>query len=315
MDKKTDRPIYAYPKLSRTDLWWFRAGGDGLGNLLFNWARCLSHCRQDGYQMIWPAWASIKPKNLRVNPHDFRFYGNLFSRPAGVVGGWEKARILATSHWVPEAKRQWARPGDLVIYRGMGGYFQPFRWDHALISRALAAMTRPSHKLGLGQRFPVGIHIRRGDFLRGRTESEIRRRDGIAIPIEWYTAALEALRGKIGEREARVFSDGTDRELQPILDMPHVTRCDYGSAIGDLLALSGARYLIASGSTFSMWASYLGQMPTVWYPSKLIMKLNLAHPEWEFEWEPGLAMPDSLPAYPNEPSEAGINRRVAAAHL
>ena len=33
-----------------------------------------------------------------------------------------------------------------------------------------------------------------------------------------------------------------------------------------MLALSQSQILIASASTFSKWASYLGRMPTVWYP-------------------------------------------------
>jgi hypothetical protein len=43
----------------------------------------------------------------------------------------------------------------------------------------------------------------------------------------------------------------------------------FGSAIADLWALSNANVLVASGSTFSMWASYLGRMPVIWHPGQL----------------------------------------------
>ena len=31
--------IYAFPRLSKTDLLFVRIGGNGLGNLMFTWAR------------------------------------------------------------------------------------------------------------------------------------------------------------------------------------------------------------------------------------------------------------------------------------
>ena len=50
--------------------------------------------------------------------------------------------------------------------------------------------------------------------------------------------------------------------------------------------------LIASGSTFSMWGSYLGQVSTIWHPGKLLQHLLIEHPEREIEWAPGDALPD-----------------------
>ena len=35
-------PVFAYPRLSKTDLLFLRLGGNGLGNLMFAWARALS---------------------------------------------------------------------------------------------------------------------------------------------------------------------------------------------------------------------------------------------------------------------------------
>ena len=52
-----------------------------------------------------------------------------------------------------------------------------------------------------------------------------------------------------------------------------------------------ARLLIASGSTFSMWGSYLGQVPSIWHPGKLLQRVLLDQPDKEFEWAPGVALP------------------------
>jgi hypothetical protein len=88
-----------------------------------------------------------------------------------------------------------------------------------------------------------------------------------------------------------VFSDGTDEELAALLALPAVQRRDYGSGLGDMLGLSRSKLLIASGSTFSMWGSYLGQVPTIWHPRKLLQHVLLEHPDREIEWAHGNALP------------------------
>ena len=91
---------------------------------------------------------------------------------------------------------------------------------------------------------------------------------------------------------AQVFSDGSDEELAGLLALPAVRRMDYGSGLGDMLGLSRSRLLIASGSTFSMWGSYLGQVPAIWHPRKLLQHVLIEHPEREIEWAPGGPLPD-----------------------
>jgi hypothetical protein len=88
--------------------------------------------------------------------------------------------------------------------------------------------------------------------------------------MEWFVESLSGIRDICGfDVPAFVVSDASDRALADLLHMEAVTRVDTGSAIGDLLVLSKARLLIASGgSSFSAWAAFLGQMPTVSYPGQ-----------------------------------------------
>ena len=87
--------IYTYARLSKTDLLCLRIGGNGLGNLLLTWARCLSVSEKHGWQMVWPTWGSFKPKNWRVNPYDHRTYTDLFRATGRYVSGWRKPYRLA----------------------------------------------------------------------------------------------------------------------------------------------------------------------------------------------------------------------------
>lgn len=55
-----------------------------------------------------------------------------------------------------------------------------------------------------------------------------------------------------------------------------------GNGLGNLL-LTWAKLLVASHSTFSMWASFLGRMPVIWYRGKLECRLYTDPPDREIE--------------------------------
>jgi hypothetical protein len=296
MKARNQPPIFAYPRLSKTDLWFIRIGGDGLGNLMFNWARALASSERHGWRMIWPTWQSFKPKNWRVNPHDHRTYSDLFRPNDRYVAGWRKPWCLARYRWIPEqqALKRSVPPGSVVEFRGMKDKFAPFLHDHQLVYGELLKIARPQHLRALSEPdpAPVGIHVRRGDFVQQASYSDMLQVDNSLLPLHWYISALQAVRSMSGrEVPAFVYSDGTSEELAPLLALPGVKRMDYGSGLGDMLGLARSKLLIASGSTFSMWGSYLGQVPTVWHPQKLLQHVLIEHPEREIEWAPGDALP------------------------
>ena len=296
MGEHRTRPVYAYPRLSKTDLLCVRIGGNGLGNLMFTWARCLAAAEHHGWRLIWPTWQSFKPKNWRVNPYDHRTYFDLFRPTDRYVTGWRKPAYLVRYPLVSEqaALADGAPPGSVVQFRGMEGKFAPFLADHDLVYRELLAMARPQHLAALSEPdpAPIAVHVRRGDFVRQPSYEDMVKVDNSLLPLEWYIAALQAVRAAAGrELPAAVFSDGSDEELQALLALPAVRRVAYGSGLGDMLGLSRARLLIASGSTFSMWGSYLGQVPGIWHPGKLLQRVLLNAPDKEIEWAPGDPLP------------------------
>jgi hypothetical protein len=181
----------------------------------------------------------------------------------------------------------------------MAGKFEPFRNDLELIRTELLSITQPQHLSGYlaVDPAPVGIHVRLGDFVQQSSYEDMVEIDNSALPLSWYTAALEAVRALTGTAvKAAVFSDGDDEELAELLSMDYVERAEFGSSIADMLAMSRSRLLIASGSTFSEWASYLGQVPTIWHPGKLDQSVMLGRPDLEIEWARGESLPDWIPA-------------------
>ena len=308
MNQPKQKRVYAFPRLSKTDLLFIRIGGNGLGNLMFTWARCLAAARQNDWQMVWPTWRSFKPKNWHVNPYDHRTYFDLFNPTHTYLAGWRKPFCLARHRWVSEAQamENGAPLGSVVEFRGMEGMFAPFLRDHELVHRELLRIANPQHLAALSDpnQAPIAIHVRRGDFVNHSSYEDTISTPNSILPIEWYLEALQAVRSAAGnETPAYVFSDGTDAELEPLLGLPLVARADYGSGLGDMLGLSRSRLLIASGSTFSMWGSFLGQVPTIWHPGKMLQPLLVENPEREIEWARG----NSLPAWIADTLRDGLN--------
>jgi hypothetical protein len=177
------------------------------------------------------------------------------------------------------------KKSHLIEFFGMERLFTPIIRDHKLISEELHAITRRHHLIAANLVNPkIAVHVRLGDF--SVTSDNLETARNVRLPLRWYVQVLGAIRATAGSNlEAVVFSDGSDQELRPLLSLPNVSRITTGSSISDLWAMSKSKILIASGSTFSMWASYLGRMPVIWHPGQLRQKL---YPECEgLEFECG----------------------------
>jgi hypothetical protein len=117
----------------------------------------------------------------------------------------------------------------------------------------------------------------------------------MGIPIDWYVATIEEVRKEIGMNVVTyVISDAENCELDQLLKLGNTRRLHFGSSIADLIALSRSKMLIASGSTFGMWASYLGRMPSLYYPGQLKQRLYIERPEWEDEWHGSGRLPTKV---------------------
>jgi hypothetical protein len=293
--------IYSYASLFNRygDFGLFRVTGRGLGNLLFPWARWVVATRRQEWTPIAPTWFQINlTREPRFLSHLQRHYVNMFQRRPGEIGGLRKLRLLASRPRLGEqdyqARLRLGQPlpdEHIVQFSGMKGFFADILRDHILVREELMTMTRPRHRRGLNHDFSnsMAVHIRLGDFSSaGPTDPDRRSAWNVRLPLSWYTQAVQTLRTQLGlPLKIYVFSDGSDRELREFLDSTQALRLDFGSSAADLLALSNARLLVASGSTFSMWASYLGRMPVIWHPGQWRQALYHEGPGAETEWSPG----------------------------
>lgn len=274
--------IYLYPKLSEKDYFIFRNGGAGLGNILFTYARAVVYAsKHPGTKMIWPTWLSLKIGPILRNEKDKRFYSDLFSNHSGYISGFEKFKLLAIKE---KASEQDLLQGvdcnnKIVEFTGFDECFTPIMADSEIVRADIIKNLKSKNQSALYYNFKgICIHIRLGDFSRVTMEDVLSGKHNSAIPVEWYANMIREIRKITGkEIPVHIFSDGSDDELAEVLSLPQVSRKSFGTAIADIIALSNAKLLVASGSSFSMWARYLGRMTTILFPNQV--KQNILFPE------------------------------------
>jgi hypothetical protein len=291
----------------------------GLGNRLFSWARCKLFSEETGSEMLSPSWAHLRGAsitrggiNYRNAPRKILLFDN-FKHISGEITGPRKYFLRASCRKIVVS----SLPQALQIYNDYSGSenrlisfaghldheFGDLWQHHDSIRTALAAMTK---KKWLEDRLPlpyIGINVRMGkDFKEaGNAESFLNNRiDYLRTPLRWYIESLRFIRNAAGrEIPAVVISDGTRADLKALLEEPSMVFPDSKSAIGDLSILSRASVLVAAGrSSFSAWASFLGQMPTVTIPGSSLQS---------FEVSPGIEKHYVGELDPMRPDEFFIN--------
>jgi hypothetical protein len=249
-------------------------GRSGLGHGLLAWARSFVWARDHRVPMLSPRWFQFRlGPYLRREP-DKRRYDRLF-RMDGYIQGLARwaylvagQRVDATQPSIPSKGR---RP-RIVVFRNdhvnNTRFFRDIYGRHKEVREELWRITRPEHRPGPVEPF-IGLHVRRGDFATVGDPQALQQGSNVRLPLQWFRDMLVEVRERLGyEMQARVFSDGDALSLRELLELPAVTLCPMRSAIHDIFLLSSAAMIIGSGSGFTMWASYLGQVPRISYPGQ-----------------------------------------------
>lgn len=263
--------LYAYPKLSKYDFGSFGISGPGLGNMLFPWARAVVYAKEKGCKILAPAWVQIKPRRIFTMDPDQRNYKGYFISNKYIVGVLKNfIRIVFPS--IPEGELKSKLTGGVVCFKGMDGLFDDLMPYREYVREQLWDITSSQYKKSYNEEFgeAICIHVRLGDF-KAASQDACGGETNTRITMSWYVEILKRLRKLEGceDKVAYVFSDGEDEELSALLSLSNVKRVRLENALTELWALSSGRFLIASGSTFSMWACFLGNMDTYWYPGQL----------------------------------------------
>ena len=284
---------YIYPKYSKIDIGFVRFGGVGLGNLLSIFARSVIIATENSYQIIWPTWPSIKVGPWIRREKDKRFYGDLFKSNQSYVTGLKKVKILlcAKKYLITNenVNMKWPELPENGVYEysAFSMRFKDIISYRELLKEKIIEITRDKHKKYLEHDFSseINVHVRLGDFAKPNAEQEKRERFNTQLPINWYVKAINDIKSVLGNSvRFNIFSDGSDEELKPILEIPQCSRMFWGSAIADILALSQSKVIIASGSSFSLWARFLGNRSCLTFSNQLFEKVCEGENKFEYDY-------------------------------
>ncbi len=249
---------YTFASLGRFESLGFRIGGSGLGNSLFPWATALVFAKNNNLKKINTTWLNLKLGPFLRKENDKRLYGTLFNESNG-IGGIRKFLLLNLS-------------SNVKYFSSIDKMFKPFKEEHNYVREELYNIISKKYLIrsNMINKEGIGIHIRFGDFEIPNNEEVLRRGSwNYRIPLRWYITIINKIRSFNKDIPFYIFTDGNNSEIKELLEMNNCFRCSTGSSISDMIALSKFKLLIASGSTFSMWSSFLGQIPTIWYPGQM----------------------------------------------
>jgi hypothetical protein len=265
-----------YPSLpANYDFGILRLAGNGMGNCFYAYFHAVALAKEHNGQLIAPTWWSIKIGPLLRREFSLRRYGTMFRPHPDEISGFNKAARLAIG-WRHRRRVQIrtgqpvsmpAGDGLVVVETPIGRFtfagLHPHR--EMIRRRLLEILTHPPQEApNWGAGGYAAAHIRLGDFRQAQPDQLKVLKDGLRIPLVWYEKVIRRVRAIFPELPVFIFSDGYEQELAGITSVEGVKLRRESNDIADLLALSQARLLIGSNSTFSRWAAFFGNMPSIW---------------------------------------------------
>jgi hypothetical protein len=235
-----------------------------------------------------PAIRQLFRGGIEISHYTHQFLlADLFDSPKNAITGlrkliWRGASVIEEPNdfrnrpaW-PTARR------ELIVFQGAGCQFARLGQFQNLLVNSFREIVKPKWRR-LADSFPdpvIGINVRRGkDFHDAKDPRDFYLKGGLRTPLAWFRESLSFIRKVLGfSADAVVVSDGSEADLAELLSMPNVRMLRPGCAVSDLLVLARTKVLIGSGgSSFSAWASFLGQMPTITIPGQSLSWFELAH--------------------------------------
>ena len=258
----------------------------GLANRLFPWARATIFSISNNYPMLGVEWRQAKIGPTLRRERDKRLYLNMMCQHPRYIGGFGRRLAIARLQKLPEPELL-TEPASgkkgIVVFSGLSDYFQSLDGHHELLRSELRIVTKRKNFPSSESLTPIVAHIRRSDF------------GARATPLSWFESSLISIRAAGIKEDIGIVTDGTDNEVSSLLTIPGVRMIRTGSAIGDLWAAGNARVLLGSEhSTFTAWASFLGQSVTAFHPSGDMMGLPLVNRNLVCELNPQDSSSDFL---------------------
>ena len=145
--------------------------------------------------------------------------------------------------------------GAIVLTHGLGNFFADIAHEREFLADEFRNMLRMQDfaRIRAFGALGIGVHVRLGDFHQHQR-----------VPLAWYVAMIRKIRlATAVQVPVAVASDGSDADLAELLRVPGVQRLN-SNAVVDMFSLAQSKVILASNSTFSAWAAFLGHVPILW---------------------------------------------------
>jgi hypothetical protein len=225
-----------------------------LGNHLFQYVICRLVAEKRGYNFFIPEQGYINEVFTNVN----------FGTPDG--------NIL---HYYQDSESQFYNPSIFEVqdFTHLTGFFQSekyFKDDEQLVKSWLA-LEMDEETQTILQEFSTDthcyIHIRGGDNV-GKSHNWL-------APKEYYSNAMTEIKDKHNIKNFCIVTDDFNLSKEWFPDIPIISK----SLSTDFKLIHYSKYSIISNSTFSWWASWLGENKIIIAPDRW---LNYNKPECDF---------------------------------
>ncbi len=170
----------------------------------------------------------------------------------------------------------------------MDGYWQSEKYFYDYKDEIKSFILRNQESMGnLKKKHEnVALHIRLGDYKDFKTSKE----NHLVCDLSWYVKAVNFLFSKNDNLEFIIFTDDQNY-IRSNFKLPNFIKYSITEQSSepyiDMLKMSYCRHFIISNSSYSWWASYLGEdcnsfvvAPKYWYPKKLTSKLEICRSNW-----------------------------------
>jgi len=243
----------------------------GLGNKLFSWARAYCTTQILGAIQIEPRWFAFRNAALSRGGINYRhlfgkifLYNNFKSDPMAInrlsleIQSWLGVN-QHQKHYLSDLSdltRHHFSDQDVIIFKADQAHdFSDLAEHRDAIKQKLEQLSKGSvHEQFLLEPF-IAVNYRSGnDFKSHAVNSSQAKTD-----LYWFIHAVDRVRQQYGNLPVQVITDGAPHHLADL--SRSIGGCQihqFSTAIEDLLFLSKAKVLLASGnSSFSAWASFL----------------------------------------------------------
>lgn len=238
----------------------------GLANKLITWAKAYVWSRNNGAKLVVKGWFHIPIGNILRREKNLRLYYNFFKTNNFFFSLLRKSHVICTIHDKPQ---QNIKVYQLKTTPYISDFIELMNYRDEIKNNFINMIRKKYLDAAKTIHAPIiGVHIRRGDFVKIGSSTE----------LTYYMNVIDKIRLINNNLPVTIFSDGFEHELTPILKLPDTCQFKSINDLVDLLVLSKSRILITSlSSSYSYWAAFLSEGIILHHPKTWVTQCRPSH--------------------------------------